>query len=150
MFISSDAITLFWVAFVGTLFWPLNPDAAVVVYTGVRGHPLHEAVLLALAGQALLLFPMHFLSDQIRQRWSWLDRKCEKVRLTWGSRIQGKARYVAALSGFVGIPPSVAMVLLASALRVPAKRYLPILLVCRAGWFLALARLGHVFGPASN
>jgi hypothetical protein len=53
---------------------------------------------------------------------------------------------VAAISGLVGVPPSVPTVLLASALGVPGRRFLPVLFAGRLLWFVGLAQLGGWFG----
>ena len=140
-----DALVLLWVAFVGTLIVPINPDAAVVIYTGGRGHPLWEAVVLALTGQLIMLGLLHLAGENLRRRWGWLDRKCASVQLKWGARLVANAPLVAATSGLVGIPPSVATVLVASALGLPARRIFPWLIVFRAIWFVVLARLGSYF-----
>lgn len=142
MFPLLDMSVLLWVCFLGTLFWPLNPDAAVLVYVGPRGRPLLEAAAVALLGQAVMLLLLQVMGHRLRARWGWLDRKCEAVGVRWGARIKSSSAVVAAVSGLVGIPPSVATVLLASALGIPARRTLPILFVFRGIWFLALGRFG--------
>ena len=141
---STDTLVLLWVAFIGTLFWPINPDAAVVIYTA-GDRSLAVAVITATVGQMAMLLLLHFGGDVLRRRWAWLDKKCEAIREKWGLRLLAHTPLVAATSGFTGIPPSVATVLLGSALRLPAWRYLPILFIFRALWFLAIGRLGDVF-----
>ena len=141
----TDALLLLWLSFIGTLFWVANPDAAVVLYVVGRGHPPVEGALLALAGQAVMLVLLFALGDRLRARWPWLHRKCEALRLRWGSRLEQRALPIAALSGLVGIPPSAALVLLAAALRIPPKRFLLVFFVCRAAWFVGLALVGQRF-----
>ena len=140
-----DALMLLWLSFVGTVFWVANPDALVILYVAGRGRPPLEAALLALCGQAVMLLLLFFLGDRLRARSAWLHRKCESVRLRWGPRLEKSALPVTALSGLVGIPPSVALVVLAAALRLPPRRFLLVFFVCRALWFIGLALVGVRF-----
>jgi membrane protein YqaA with SNARE-associated domain len=142
----ADTVLLAWVSFVGTLFWPLNPDAALLVYIGARHQPLVPGVLASLVGQLAMLSLLVVVGHVLRRNWTWLDRKCGVVERRWGVRLVTRTPWVAASSGFLGIPPGAATVLLASALRVPARRILPLLFVCRLLWLIVLARLGHFFG----
>jgi membrane protein YqaA with SNARE-associated domain len=138
---------LLWIAFIGTVVWPINPDAAVVLYVS-RGHSLAHGVAVALAGQVIMLMLLYHLGHRLRARWAWLDRQCVKVEQRWGKRLTSNGLVVAAISGLVGVPPSVPTVLLASALGVPGRRFLPVMFACRALWFVGLAKLGGWFGQA--
>jgi hypothetical protein len=140
-----DGLILLWISFVGTLFWPLNPDAAVVIYTGGRGWPVWKVTVIGLAGQMAMMFLLHIAGDFLRHHWGWLDRKCEAVRAKWGPRLAANVPMVAATSGLLGIPPSAATVLLASALGLPARRFFPVLIVFRAIWFVVLGNIGGFF-----
>ena len=141
----NDAVLLVWVSFLGTLFWVANPDAAVVVYVATRGHPPWEAALLALCGQAVMLLLLFLLGDRLRARWRWLHRKCEAVQARWGGRLETRTLPIAALSGFVGVPPSAAIFLLAAALRLPPQHFFPVFFLFRAFWFLSLGLVGRSF-----
>lgn len=140
-----EALLLVWVSFVGTVFWVANPDAAVVLYVTTRGRPPLEAALLALGGQAGMLLLLYAAGDRLRARWGWLDRRCIAVEDRWGSRLLTNALPITALSGFVGVPPSVPVMLMASALRLPARRFLAVFFLFRAAWFVALGLAGGAF-----
>jgi membrane protein YqaA with SNARE-associated domain len=141
----SEALLLLWICFVGTLFPPINPDAAVVIYVVSRGqHPLQGA-LIALFAQVAMLLVLHVTGGRLRARWSWLDRRCLRVEQRWGTRLRTHTLPVVALSGLIGIPPSVPTVMLAAALRLPAPHYFPIFCLGRALWFVALAYTGFAF-----
>jgi membrane protein YqaA with SNARE-associated domain len=141
----SDALLLLWISFVGTLFPPINPDAAVVIYVAVRGHAPLPGALIALAGQVAMLLVLHAAGGHLRARWPWLDRRCNRVELRWGARLRTHTLPVVLLSGLIGIPPSVPTVMLASALRLPVRHYFPVFLLGRAGWFVGLAFTGFAF-----
>jgi membrane protein YqaA with SNARE-associated domain len=141
----SDAMVLLWISFVGTLFPPINPDAAAVLYVVHRGHPPLEAAAIAFVGQALMLLALHLAGARLRRHWGWLDRKCSAFQLRWGDRLNRSTLPVVALSGFFGLPPGVPTVIAAAALNLPAARYLPLFFFARALWFLALTFTGAAF-----
>ena len=141
----ADALLLLWISCVGTLFPPLNPDAAAVLYVVERGHPPLEGALIAFAGQLIVLSALHLLGERLRRNWAWLDRKCSAVEQRWGDRLTRNTLPVVALSGFLGIPPGVPTVMAVAALRIPATRSLPLFFVCRAVWFVALSFTGAAF-----
>jgi membrane protein YqaA with SNARE-associated domain len=146
-FMTSETILLLWIAFVGTVVWPINPDAAFVMYVS-RGHSAVLAVVVALVGQMAMLLLLFHAGHHLRLRWGWLDRQCRKVERRWGERLINNGLLVGLISGLVGIPPSVPTVLLASALGVPARRFLSVMFLARALWFVGLAQLGGWFaGP---
>ena len=140
---TGEAILLAWVCCIGTVFWPANPDAAVVVYVTAGGHHPLQAALVALGGQAIMLLALYFLGDRLRERWPWLHRKCERVQARWGPALTRSALPMAAVSGFIGVPPSVPTMLLAATLGLPTRPFLAVFFVCRAIWFIALAYLGR-------
>ncbi len=82
-----DALLLIWVCFIGTVFVPINPDAAVVIYVTARHRPLLEATALALTGQLAMLALLYLLGDWLRTRSRWLARRCEQVQARWGPRL---------------------------------------------------------------
>jgi membrane protein YqaA with SNARE-associated domain len=141
-----DGVLLVAVSFVGTVIWPLSPDAALLVYVAAGDHPVLEAALLATAGQTAMFLLLYRLGDRLRARWPWLDRRCQQVRMRWGARLQASTRPLACASGLVGLPPSVPTVLLAAALGLPARTTLSLLITCRAAWFVGLALAGSLAG----
>jgi membrane protein YqaA with SNARE-associated domain len=141
----ADALLLLWISCVGTLFPPLNPDAAAVLYVVERGHPPLQAALIAFAGQLIALTALYLLGARLRGHWGWLDRKCSAVEVRWGDRLTRNTLPVVALSGFLGLPPGVPTVIAVAALRIPAARSLTVFFVCRAGWFVALSFTGAAF-----
>jgi membrane protein YqaA with SNARE-associated domain len=140
--VTRDALLLIWVCFIGTVFVPINPDAAVVIYLTARHRPLLEATALALTGQLAMLALLYLLGDWLRTRSRWLARRCEQVQARWGQRLATGSLPLAATSGFVGIPPSAPTMLLGAALRLP-RRFLIVFVVFRTAWFLSLGWLGH-------
>ena len=104
---TTDTLLLGWISFLGTLFWPLNPDAALLMYIGGRGAAhCPWGWWVALAGQVAMMLLLQVAGHHLRRRWTWLDRKCTTFERKWGTRLLAKTPIVAATSGFFGIPPA--------------------------------------------
>jgi membrane protein YqaA with SNARE-associated domain len=144
--LAADAALLMLVSFVGTVIWPVSPDAAVLVYVAGGDRPVLEAALLATAGQTVMFVLLFRLGHRLRARWRWLDRRCEKVRARWGARLQASTAPVAGASGLLGLPPSVPTVLLAAALGLSLRATLPVMIACRTAWFVGLGMVGSLAG----
>ena len=134
------------VCFVGTVFWLVSPEAATAVAGAQHHWPVVLIGLCASAGQAVALLGLFFFGDQLRRRWRWFDRKCERARA--GSRL-GSPRYaigIVAAASLLGFPPiSVTAALVPGVAPRPA-RLLPWMLVLRFARFTALAWGGSQFG----
>ena len=137
-----DALLLAWVCFIGTVFVPINPDAAVVIYVTTRHRPLLEAAAIAMVGPdghvAAAVFPGRLAAGAL----PLAGRRCEQVQARWGPRLAKGSLPLAATSGFIGIPPSAPTMLLGAALRLP-RRFLLVFVVFRVAWFVSLGWLGH-------
>jgi membrane protein YqaA with SNARE-associated domain len=143
---AADAALLVLVSFVGTVIWPVSPDAAVLVYVAGGDRPVLEAALLATAGQAVMFLLLFRLGHRLRARWRWLDARCQKVHARWGARLAASTTPVAGASGLLGLPPSVPMVLIAAALGLPLRATLPVMIACRAAWFVGVGVVGRLAG----
>jgi hypothetical protein len=82
---------LLGIAFVGTFFWPVSPEAATVVWATHYGwHPALIG-LVAATGQLAAHVVLVVSGDQIRRRWRWFDRQCERARLRFGRALSHSA-----------------------------------------------------------
>jgi len=119
------------IAFIGTVFWPASPEAAAVLWTLRYGwNPLLVA-LLAATGQAGAHVVLYLFGDQIRRRWRWFDRQCERARLRLGKRLDRNLVWVGISSGLVGLPPTSAMSALAPGLGLSGSSLIPVMFVGR-------------------
>lgn len=138
---------LFGISFVGTVFWVASPEAAVILYSLQRGwHPL-AAGGVAGAGQAAALAMLAAFGDQLRRRWAWFDRQCDRLRARHGQRLARSAPVLGVSSGLLGLPPVSATVLLAPGLGLRVAGLLPLLFLARVVRFTvvaALARYAHL------
>jgi len=127
----TSAATLFGIAVVGTVFWLASPEAAVALFASARRlHPLVIG-LVAGGGQAVSLTVLFLFGDQLRRRWRWFDRKCERVRARFGERMTRNAIVVASASGLLGFPPVSVSATLAPGLAPRPVPLLPLMIVTR-------------------
>lgn len=127
------------VACLGTVFWAVSPEAAVALAGAQhRWSPLTIGLVSA-GGQSVALAGLFFFGAELRRRWRWFDRKCERARAE--SRL-GTARAsagVVAAASILGVPPvSVTAALLPGVAPRPV-RLLPLMLVLRLARFTAMA-----------
>jgi len=127
------------VACLGTVFWLASPEAAVALAaTQHRWSPLAIG-LVAGAGQAVALAGLFFFGAELRRRWRWFDRKCERARTETRLGTHGTSTGVVVAASLLGIPPvSVTAALLPGVAPRPG-RLLPLMLVLRFLRFAAMA-----------
>jgi membrane protein YqaA with SNARE-associated domain len=122
---------LLGIAFVGTFFWPVSPEAGAILWARRYGwNPLVIGVVAAL-GQAGAHLVLYFFGDQIRRRWRWFDRQCERARLRFGDRLTRHTSWLGLTSGLIGLPPTSATAALAPGLGLHAARLLPFMFLAR-------------------
>jgi len=132
---------LLGIGFAGTFVWPISPDAAAAVYAaGKVAHPLAVGATLAL-GQAGAHAVLFAFGGQLRQRWAWFDRQCERVRERHARRLGRGVAVLGVTSGLLGLPPTSITAALAPGLEISAARLLPLLFAMRVVRFTVLASL---------
>jgi hypothetical protein len=133
------ALGLVLAGFVGTVFWPASPEAAVVLCVAERGWPPLAIGALAALGQLAAQAALFAGGDHLRRRWGWFDRKCIRARERYGARLTRGVLPLAAASGLLGLPPSSVTSALAPGLGLRASRLLPLLFVMRVVRFTVVA-----------
>jgi hypothetical protein len=140
-----EAMALVVTAFVGTFFWVASPEGAVAL-ASQRGWSPFLVGALAAVGQGTALALLFTFGDQLRRRWPWFDRQCERVRRKHGARLARGEVPLACSSGLLGLPPASVTAALAPGLGLRA-RMLPLLLAMRFVRLTATAlvaiRIGH-------
>lgn len=126
-----EALGLVAIGFVGTVVWVVNPEATTALYVARRGWLPALVVLLVAVGQAGAHAVLFAAGDQVRRRWRWFDRQCERARVGLGRLLSRGAWPVALASGLVGLPPSSATAALAPGLGLRAGSILPLLFAMR-------------------
>jgi hypothetical protein len=139
-------VALATVACLGTVFWLASPEAAVALAgTQHRWSPLTIG-LVAGGAQAVALAGLFCFGAELRRRWRWFDRKCERART--GTRLgrPGTAAGVVVAASLLGVPPvSVTAALLPGVAPRPG-RLLPVMLVLRFARLKAMAWAAAWFG----
>jgi hypothetical protein len=138
-----DALALWGVGTVGTVFWFLSPEAAVVLSVTQRHwNPLLAGGVAAL-GQATAHLMLYLGGDQLRRRWRWFDGQCERARARHGRWLTRGLVPLGLASGLVGIPPSSVTAALAPGLGLSGRLLLPLLFVSRIVRLSAVAYLAR-------
>jgi hypothetical protein len=133
------ALALAATTFVGTFFWPASPEGAVALFVTQRGwFPLLVGLVAAL-GQVVAYLVLFLSGDQIRRRWPWFGRQCDRMRTKYASWLGKGAVPLACSSGLLGLPPSSTLVAVAPGLGLPARWLIPVLFVMRVARFTFVA-----------
>ena len=134
---------LLGIAFVGTFFWPVSPEAATVVWATHSGwHPALIG-LVAATGQLAAQVVLVVSGDQIRRRWRWFDRQCERARVRFGRVLSRSAPVIGLTSGLFGVPPSSVTSALAPGLGLRVAHLLPAMFLMRIVRFAVVAALAR-------
>jgi hypothetical protein len=132
-------------AFIGTVFWLVSPEAAAALVGAARRHSALTIGAVAAGGQSVALVGLFFFGAELRRRWRWFDRKCERAR-TGALGTERTSTGVAVTAGLLGFPPvSVTTTLLPGVAPRPL-RLLPLVLVLRLVRFTVLAWAAALFG----
>ncbi len=130
---------LLGIAFVGTFFWPVSPEAAAVLWATRYGwHPAVIGVVAA-TGQLAAHLVLVASGDQIRRRWRWFDRQCERARVRFGRALSRSAPVIGLTSGLFGVPPTSVTSALAPGLGLRVAHLLPAMFLMRIVRFAAVA-----------
>jgi hypothetical protein len=141
-----NALALWGVGFVGTVFWLLSPEAAAAVAASSGGwHPLVVGPLVAV-GQSSAHVALYYGGEQLRRRWRWFDQKCERARVRHGRWLARGTVPLGCASGLIGIPPSSVTTALAPGLGLSGRLLLPLLLAMRVLRITTVAYLARAFG----
>ena len=135
------------VAFLGTVFWLASPEAATALAGAQHRWSALTIGLAAAGGQSVALVGLYFFGAQLRRRWRWFDRQCQRARAR--SPAENTQRYATGAvvtAGLLGFPPvSVTATLLAGVAPRPLQ-LLPLMLLLRLVRFIGLGWAGARFG----
>jgi hypothetical protein len=143
-----DAVALWGVGTVGTVFWLLSPEAAAALFASQRSWPPPLIGLLVAVGQATAHLALYLTGDQLRRRWRWFDRKCERARARHGRWLMKGLVPLGLASGLIGLPPSSVVAALAPGLGLSGRLLLPLLFAMRLVRLTAVAYLARGVGGA--
>ncbi len=134
-----EGLTLFGIAFVGTVVFVLNPEATAVYYTTRLGWPPLPVTLICTAGQLLLFVVLYYAGAQLTLRWRWLARTVARTRARFKEHLERRYLGLSVLGAIIGIPPCTALSTLAAGFGVGLRPFLLIVGTGRALRFGLLA-----------
>ena len=135
-----------FISFIGTVFWPASPEAATALAGAQhRWSPLLIG-LCGAAAQSVALTGLFFFGDQLRRRWDWFDRQCERARARSRLGTARTATWVVVSASLLGFPPVSVTSALLPGVAPRARRLLPLMLGLRFVRFTVLAWAGGLFG----
>jgi hypothetical protein len=143
-----DALVLVVIGFVGTFFWLVSPEAAAALQASQRGWSPVLVGLLVAVGQGAAHLTLWTGGAQLRRRWAWFDRKCERAVRRHGTWLARGVIPLGLSSGLVGLPPSSVTAALAPGLRLRGPVLLPLLFAARLVRLIAVALIASRVGPA--
>ena len=136
-------VTLFVIGFIGSVFWIVNAETTAVYAAGEYGyHPVFVASILGLA-QNVAYIPINHFGKQLTSKWQKLADNIERIRTRYGDKLKRRFLWITTLAALTGMPPVVAMVVLAPGFEIKMRHLFPVTLVCRFTRFLVLAWFGE-------
>ena len=133
------ALALVAAGFIGTVFWPANPEAATILYVTDAGGPPLVAALLVSSGQALAVVILRLFGERLRGRWSWFARRWQRLEERHGARLARAQLPLAITSGLGGVPPVSLTTLMAASIGIRGPAFYVLLAVARVARFTLVA-----------
>lgn len=138
-----ETLSLAVVGFVGSLFWVLSPEAAAMYYGSELGwNPLLVGLVITVA-QAVMYGLLHGSGGLVLRRWSWLARQVDRTRGRYQAHMDRNYLILTFFGAMTGIPPIVALAILATGFDVSLRRFLPVASLGRFTRFTVLAVAGE-------
>ena len=135
-------LTLFGISFVGSVFWVMNAEMAAVYYAGELGYSPALVGSICASGQTMMYILLYYGGGWLATRWRWLRRKVERVRQKYGKKLETRYLYLSFLAGIFGVPPVLAMAVLAPGFGVRGPSFFGVLFAGRTIRFTLLAWMG--------
>jgi membrane protein YqaA with SNARE-associated domain len=143
-------LTLVAIGFVGTVFWPANPETATLICVAEHLLPLAVAGLATTIGQTAAVLVLYLFGDRLRRRWGGFDRWCTRMRTRHAKRLASGRVALAITSCLLGLPPVSITAALAAGLDMPLWTFVPIVFAGRMVRFTTLAALGAAVASAAG
>lgn len=131
------------VAFIGSVLWVVSPEAAAVYYGSELGWNPVLVGLTCACGQIGMYVLLYHGGEVLVARWRWLHDKVIAVRLRYQRRLERGYLLMTFTGSMTGIPPILALVVLAPGFGVPQRHLLPVTFAGRMVRFTVLAFAGE-------
>lgn len=137
----SEAAVLFACFFSGASL-VINAEATVMIAASVFATEPMLAGAAAACGQAFLLLFLYRYGGGLALRWTWLQKKTDKARRRYQARLQERFLLFGAGAALIGVPPLLAMAVLAPSFDTRASHFVAIAVPLRFLRFWLFAALG--------
>lgn len=137
-----ELASLVVVGLAGTVLWVLNPEAAAIFYGAELGWSPPVVGLVLGASQAVAYGVIFGFGEALVRRWSWLARKVETTRARYASHLERNYLLMSFSGAVTGLPPIIALTILAGSFGVPLRHFLPVCAAGRVIRFTILAAVG--------
>lgn len=141
-----ESLLLIGIGFVGTIFWVVSTELTAAMAGSKGMNPLLVGLLCGI-GQGLMHLLLYLGGEGLVLKWAWLGRAVVRTRERFGDRLEGNFLVFAAVGSLLGIPPVIALSLMAYGLGVRMTHHLPIVFLGRTARFAILAAGGSALLP---
>ena len=141
----AQALTLFGIGAVGTVFWVVSPEVSAVYYGKELGWPSLAVGGLIATAQAPVYLGIFLGGDRLVGRWRWLATKVERTRTRFERHLHSRYLGLTLVAAILGVPPVLAMCALAGPFGVKARHLMPVVVFGRLIRFTTLAGTGGLF-----
>ena len=134
-----EVLTLMGIGFVGTIIWPISPEASAVFYGSQLGWSALAVGLTVAVAQLPAYALLYFGGERLVGRWKWLARKVSRTKERLDGQVSGSYLVLTGVGAIFGIPPVIAMCALGSGFEVSARTLMPVVFLGRIVRFSTLA-----------
>ena len=137
-----ELASLVAVGLVGTVFWVVSPEAAAVLYGAELGWSPPLVGLVIGISQSVMYALIHGSGGLLVRRWAWLGRKVEATRTRFQAGLERNYLLLSLSGSITGVPPIIALSVLASGFGVPRRHFVPVTTLGRVIRFTVIAAAG--------
>jgi len=137
-----ELLQLYALSFIGTIVWVLNAEVATVMYAGMDdAHSPPVLGLVASMGQCTMYLAFLYGGTHL-SRWSKIQTLVKRTQDRFGEKLETGFMSLTVTAAFIGIPPVIALVVLAKPFKMSAGQVIIIAFVGRFVRFTVLALFG--------
>ena len=137
-----ELLQLYGIAFIGTIVWVLNAEVATVMYAGMEdAHSPPILGLVASLGQCTMYLVFLYGGTHL-SRWSKIQELVRRTKERFGEKLRTGFLSLTVTAAFLGVPPVIALVVLAKPFKMSAWQVIVIAFVGRFARFTVLALFG--------
>ncbi len=137
---SADAVL--FACFFSGISLVINAEATLMIAASIFAADPMLAGAAAAFGQAFLLIFLYRYGGGLALRWRWLQRQTDKARRRYEARLEKRFLLFGASAALLGVPPLLAMAVLAPSFGARASHFVAVAVPLRFVRFWFVAALG--------